>query len=322
MSVGGDVPPSTREGDDMKEKRKSMTWVRATRHAALAAVAVASVAQMPGVGASAAEEETLGNNLSVPLIVVPSASAGDLPALRGGACGGNIAPTGAKSAVYSDYWLQKTEATWQAQCAVAARGDVVVNWGDNLISRPVLSAKQPIRVEVALENTPASPMTGYVVDKLTPDVEDRLATYGTKGVPTAFTTVRVFDSGARLRIERTDGPGGVIYDGLMSAEVNSTGSIVYGFNWGTKGKAARALPGTYQVTFTTNATTVTGVGEGDESKATFTARSSTVTVVLSASAGRRGGEGAGSGSGGSGGGSGGGHSGGSGGGSGSGGPRR
>jgi hypothetical protein len=170
-----------------------------------------------------------------------------------------------------------------------------VNWGDNLISRPVLSAKQPVRVEVALEHMPGSPMTGYVVDKLTPDVEDRLATYGTMGVATPFTTVRVFDSGARLRIERTDGPGGVIYDGEMSAEVNSIGAIVYGFNWGTKGKTARALPGTYRITFTTNATTVTGVGAGDDAKATFTARSSTVTVQLAASAGRRGGEGSGSG---------------------------
>ncbi len=303
----------------MKEKLRTRSWSRITRQAAFAAVAVASVAQIPGIGASAAEEETLGNNLSVPLIVVPSASAGDLPALRGGACGSYVVPTGPKSATYPDYWLQKTEATWQAQCAVATRSDVVVNWGDNLISRPVLSARQPIRVEVALENTPASPMTGFVVDKLTPDVEDRLATYGTKGVPTAFTTVRVFDSGARLRIERTDGPGGVIYDGEMSAEVNSTGSIVYGFNWGTKGKSARALPGAYRLTFTTNATMVTGVGPGDEAKASYTSRSSSLDIVLSPSAGRRGGEGAGSGAGG-GSGSGGGHGQGSG--SGTGGPRR
>lgn len=285
-----------------------MTWVRATRNMALAAAAVAVVAQTP---IASAEEDALGNNLSVPVVVIPSATAGDLPALRAGACGAHIAPTGSKSAMYPDYWLQKTEATWQAQCAVAARGDVVVNWGDNLISRPVLSAKQPVRVEVALDHTPAAPMTGYVVDKVTPDVEDRFATYGTKGVPTAFTTVRAFDSGARLRIERTDGPGGVIYDGEMKAEVNSIGAIVYGFNWGMKGKTARALPGAYRLTFTTNATTVTGVGPGDEAKASYTSRSSSLDIVLSPSAGRRGGEGAGSGAGG-GSGSGGGHGGGSG----------
>lgn len=249
-------------------------------------------------GVASAEEDTLGNNLSVPLLVVPSATAGDLPTLRGGACGNATAPSGAKSSVYPAYWLQKTEATWQAQCSQATSANVMVNWGDNLISRPVLSTKQPVRVEVALEHTPASPMTGYVVDKLTPDVEDRLATYGTLGVATPFTTVRVFDSGARLRIERLDGPGGVIYDGAMSAEVNSVGAIVYGFNWGTKGKTARALPGTYRITFFTNATTVTGLGAGDESKATFTSRSSSLTIELAASAGRRGGEGAGSGSGG------------------------
>lgn len=247
------------------------------------------------IGSVAAEEDTLGNNLSVPAIVVPSAGAEDAPALRGGACGANVGPTGPTSPTYPGYYLQKTTSVWQAQCSVATTANVTANWGDNITSRPVLSARQPVRVEVALEVTPASPMTGYVVEKLTPDVEDRLATYGTKGVATPFTTVRVFDSGARLRIERVDGPGGLIYEGAIAPEINSTGAIVYGFNWGVKGKTGRALPGTYLVTFMTNNTRIAGVDPGDAAKATFNSTSTSVTVVLSASAGRRGGAGSGSG---------------------------
>lgn len=261
-----------------------------------------------------AEEDTLGNNLSVPLVVVPTASPDDLPALRGGACGASVGATGPKSSQYPGYYLQKTEALWQAECSVAATANVTANWGDNLTSRPVISARQPVRVEVALEQTPASPMSGFVVDNLTPDLEDRYATYGTMGVTTPFSTVRVFDSGATLRIERVDGPGGVIYEGDIPAEVNSTGAVVYGYNWGVKGKTSRALPGTYLVTFMSNNTNITAVDAGDAAKATFNSKSTSVTVVLSASAGRRGGEGSGSG----GSGSGGGHAGG---GSGQGGPR-
>lgn len=274
-------------------------------------VAVASAVGLIGIGgiagiASAAEEETLGNNLSVPLVVVPSADAADLPALRGGDCGEAAMPSGPKSGEYPAYYLQKTEATWQAECSVASAANVTVNWGDNLTSRPVISARQPVRVEVALEQTPATSMTGFVVENLTPDAEDRYATYGTKGIETPFSTVRVFDSGATLRIERVDGPGGVIYEGSIAAEVNSTGSIVYGFNWGVKGKSNRALPGTYLVTFMSKNTTITGVDDGDASEATFTSKSTSVTVEISPSAGRRGGEGAGSGAGGGSGGSGGG----------------
>lgn len=269
-------------------------------------VATVTVVGLASVGAlvstvSAAEEETLGNNLSVPLIVVPSASAEGLPTLRGGSCAASMQPTGPKSAQYPAYYLQKTEAVWQAECTTMTTANVTANWGDNLISRPVISSRQPVRVEVALEQTPAQPMVGYVVENLTPDLEDRYATYGTRGVETAFSTVRVFDSGATLRIERIDGPGGVVYEGPIAAEVNSTGSVVYGYNWGVKGKSNRALPGTYLVTFKVNNTTITAVDAGDAAKATFAAKSTSVTVTLSASAGRRGGEGSGSGAGGGGG---------------------
>lgn len=271
------------------------------RRIALFAVVGLSVGGALVSGASAAEEETLGNNLSVPLVVVPSASPDNLPTLRGGACGESQMPTGPRSTQYPGYYLQKTEAMWQAACSTALSANVIANWGDNLISRPIISARQPVRVEVALEQMPSAPMTGFVVENLTPDLEDRNATYGTQGVATPFSTVRVFDSGAMLRIERVDGPGGIVYEGPIAAEVNSTGAVVYGYNWGVKGKSNRALPGTYLVTFMSNHTTITAVDPGDAAKATFGPKSTSVTVTLSSSAGRRGGEGSGSGSGGGGG---------------------
>lgn len=252
------------------------------------------------VVANAAEEETLGNNLSVPAVFVPSAGSDGAPALRAGECAGAKSPTGPVSSQFPGYYLQKTEATWQADCSVASSVSVVANWGDNLTSRPVLSSQQPIRVEIALDHTPAAPMRGYVVEKLTPDIEDRLATYGTKGAATNFTTVRVFDSGARLRIERTDGPGGVVYDGPISAEINSAGALVYGYNWGVKGKNTRAVPGTYRITFTSSRATITGVDASDSAKASFTSRTSSLTVTISSSAGKKGGSGGSGGSGGGG----------------------
>lgn len=267
---------------------------------------------------NAAEEEGFGTNLSVPAIFVPNADGADAPALRGGECGESMMPTGSTSLVFPGFYLQRSESTWQAECAESQSLDVYANWGDNLTMRPMLSSRQPIRVEVGLEYSPTVPMEGFVVEKLTPELDDRLATYGTRGDVSSFSKVRVFDSGVSLRIERLDGPGGVIYEGPMSAEVNSVGAIVYGYNWGVKGKTTRALPGNYRITFTTNNTRVVGVDASDSAKASFTSNSTSLDVYVSATSGLKGKSGSGSGSGG---GQGSGGSGGSGGGSGNGGGR-
>lgn len=271
----------------------------------LSVVALTSMALMGVVpftnAVSAAEEEGFGSNLSVPAIFVPSSTSTGAPALRGGTCGNVMMPTGSTSLVFPGFYLQKSESTWQAQCGEVQSLDVLANWGDNLTVRPMLSSKQPIRVEVGLEYSPVTPMSGFVVEKLTPDLDDRVDTYGTRGDVTAFSKVRVFDSGVTLKIERIDGPGGVIYDGPMSAEVNSVGAVVYGYNWGVKGKNTRALPGNYRLTFTTNNTRLVGVDSSDAGKASFTSRSTSLDLTVSASSGFKGKSGNGSGSGGSGG---------------------
>lgn len=248
-----------------------------------------------------AAEEGYGSNLSVPAIFVPGATVEDAPALRGGVCGEAMLPSGSQSLDFPGYYLQKTESIWQAECSEVSSLDVVANWGDNLTVRPMLSSRQPIRIEIGLEHSPVSAMDGFVVEKLTPELDDRFATYGTRGDISTFAKVRVFDSGTKLRIERIDGPGGVIYDGPMSAEVNSVGAIVYGYNWGVKGKNTRALPGTYRVTFTANNTRIVGVDVSDAAKATYTPTSTSLIINVSATSGLKGKSGSSSGSGGSGG---------------------
>ena len=212
----------------------------------------------PGKG-----ETTLGNNLSVPATFVPSSTAAGAPALRLPCVLNSEAPTSAdpKCTEFPDYWCQKTAATWQAACtAAAATALVTADWGDNLTGGGVLKAGKPIRVEMSLtENN--NTRAGFNVIKLTPDLEDRLATYGTDGL-SAFLSTKVFDSGTRLRIEKLNGTATTIYDGPIAAEINSIGAVVYGFNWGTQGGVTAPVAGTYRITFFTNATTITDSIDG------------------------------------------------------------
>lgn len=247
--------------------------------------------------------EEAGNNLSIPAIFVPDASGG--PALRV-PCGTYAVPgwDGAlPSTVYDGYWLQKTAATWSADCATAVTASVLADWGDNLTTRPTVAAGKPVRVEVSLLDPAAIGMGGFVITNLTPELADRLATYGTRGVPEdAFTTgaegaplTRVFDTGATLTIELLDaapvrgqGPAGladltdtVIFDGPMTAEINSSGAVIYGYNWGSKGRKNTPAPGTYRITFRTVATTIIGITDtAGQNVPTWDATSTSVTVVL------------------------------------------
>ena len=244
----------------------------------------------PGGGG---ETETLGNNLSVPAVFVPSSTAAGAPALRLPR-GSAVAPSGPQSDVFSGYWLQKTEATWSADCSTAAAASVVADWGDNLTASPSIAAGKPVRVEVGLLDPNAKGMTGYLVDNLTPTLADRNATYGTNG--TTFTTgnpgapeTRVWDSGAHLTIVPVvDGvAGSPIYDGAMTAEINSTGAVVYGYNWGIGGSQNGPAAGTYRLTFTTSdATTITGVADAAAARVpTFEDHSTILEITVGAGSG-------------------------------------
>jgi hypothetical protein len=244
--------------------------------------------QGPGGG-----EETLGNNLSVPAVFVGGTTGA--PALRiacadagdGVAPGVDGVPT---STLYPGYWLQKTAATWSAACATATSASVVADWGDNLTGTTAVAAGKPIRVEVGLLDPAATGRTGYTITKLTPDLADRLATYGTNGDSFASaasgpTTTRVWDPQASLLIETLSGgvPGGVVYSGAAVAEINSGGAVVYGYNWGSKGKPPAA--GSYRITFSvSDATTFIGLADGTP-RLSYTDHSTVLHLTLTSSRG-------------------------------------
>lgn len=133
----------------------------------------ALAAKPPGVG-----EDTVVNNLSVPAIFVPTVG------ITGPTCTAlddTVLPDPAQqSTEFPGYWVQG-QATWQADCQTAPVDTIAVTaeWGDNLTSAP-LKQRTPIRVEIGLlADASLFPMTGFEVEKLTPELLDRFATYGT-----------------------------------------------------------------------------------------------------------------------------------------------
>lgn len=267
-----------------------------------------------GGGVSAAEsggdtggDTGLGNNLSVPTIFL---TGGTPPVARIAYPSVAVSPGTdgqSPSTEYSGYWLQATDATWTAETTTdSVSATVTADWGDNLTGdRPSLPASRPYRVEVGLLDTAAA-MTGYMVHNLTPELEDRYAIYGTKGdpddtflTPYAYTNdegaaatlyTRVWDPGATLTIEKMDGSTvtSTLFDGPATAEINSTGNVVYGYNWTSTDEA-----GTYRLTFTaSSAVTIDAVA--DEGPV-FTPNSTSVTITLVAGSGDGGGGGGGGG---------------------------
>lgn len=243
-------------------RRKSL-WRGAALFAgtsALLATATTGAYSAPGGvpgpgGPGGGGEEGTANSLSVPAIFVPGvAGAPTLNYTCGAAVDPGSVTTNTTSyfpalpvsdnlpggVVAGDYYVQG-EDTWQASCGTAAAGAITAtaDWGDNLSGDAKLSTGSPIRIEVGLTTTPATAMTGYDVVKLTDEL-DRDATYGTLGVAeTPYDEVRVWAADAQFSIS---GPVPMALQ-PMSAEINSTGRVVYGYNWRTP------QAGTYVISF-------------------------------------------------------------------------
>lgn len=232
--------------------------------------------------------ESLGNNLSVPTHFIGA----PLAAVRT-ACDGVIhEPIGP---AVDGYYLQKTEAVWGAQCDSVEAADVTAQWGANLTNGRALKAGRPIRVEMALFAAGEAGL-GYLVENLTPTLPDRQATYGIPegATPYTFPDYLVYVPDATLTMEQVDGADPVTVP--MTAEINSTGKVVYGYNWGIKNTGSPTA-GTYLLTFTVPdlTATITGVAPGEVNNTTFTDVSTTVTIEITG-----GGGGGGSGNGGKG----------------------
>ncbi|KAA5542272.1 hypothetical protein FYK55_15850 [Roseiconus nitratireducens] len=184
--------------------------------------------------------EESANNLSVPTIFVPSID--DSP--FAGKCTSeddSLEPMGPMGVdtdgdgvpdEHTEYYVQGI-AQWQADCDSADPHtvEVAAEWGDNLTNAP-LKAGTPIRVEIGFLTVADRAMPGYVVTKLDPTLLDRESHYGTLGEKVDdFLEVRVWDHDVRLDIRSTDDSIVVADMEDFSAEINSTGRIVYGFNW-------------------------------------------------------------------------------------------
>jgi hypothetical protein len=229
------------------------------RKSLLATAIILALAATPTVFAKGKPTVELGNNLSFATKFVGTAGA---PATRL-TCDpfSPTSPRGPQCVDFPGWWCQKTEAVWQAVCGPGALGTVVAaSWGANLLPGASLKAGRPIRVEMTLTEV-GNAANGYVVQNLTPDLEDRFATYGTQGVEQPSDYV-VFDSGATLKIERCADmacavpTSTVLPETPITAELNSVGKVVYGYNWGTKGKTTAPTAGIYKLTFTANATVI------------------------------------------------------------------
>ena len=256
-------------------------------------------------------EEVAPNNLSVPAILVNGnpfgvATGADIDVLVAPEQDG-IAPLSGYPIAPSAFYYVQGVHYWQASCIeLDPAGDefvspeVTAHWGDNLTGEAALKTNSPIRVEVGLvavepeiyEAVYETNWIGWMVEKLEPDKLDREAAYGTLASgsqQTEFTSnpvspyleVRVYDDFAWLRIYNTDNPQEPIVDEPASAEINSTGRIVYGYNLRVE------TVGTYVIEFTAPNVDIDG------------ADSHTITLEIEVTAGSGGGGGGSHGGGGS-----------------------
>jgi len=160
------------------------------------------------------------------------------------------------------YYPQKTESTWQAEWRSNANGspiDVIVDWGDALLSRTYRPGSM-IRIEAVLKQDQTitgvtDTMTAYEMKLLSGQGITELQ--GTNKTTYASATRNVFAINARLKIEKISTSGGAdivifdkaVYEGFgteegggtggggapiaskFGAEINVGGAVVYGYNF-------------------------------------------------------------------------------------------
>ncbi|HET9016467.1 MAG TPA: hypothetical protein VFN57_12785 [Thermomicrobiaceae bacterium] len=251
-------------------------------------------------GNSGGGETSVANNLSVPAVFVGGST------FAGVTCPGSaVAPNGTPTTGYevsptTPYYVQGVN-TWQGQCATEATvSGATVDWGDNLVGT-ALKEGTPIRVEVGILDPAATGMTGYHVIKLQPSLSDKLSAYGTLGnqetFPFSYDTVgeegttvqvtdlvRAYDAGATFSLRNTQTGAYVVPAGtLMTAEINATGKVVYGYNWGGSTENGVQTPtptaGTYVLTFTAPNVTFSDYADAG-SRTIISADGHTVTLTF------------------------------------------
>lgn len=267
-------------------------------------------------------ESTLGNNLSTPLVFaegvglggasVPAgwttamSQAGDWTGLRGSPTPEEVLSTTGLTEPIKDepyasvtggpWYLQNTVNYWRAPYTWtnSTNGKVPASaaWGDNLTSAS-LTTSMPIRVEVALTTTIPATRYFYMQNLAATGTEGRHTTevWATNGDTSGTTTTAAVytryacltitsPTGAQLVSKCTDvtveGPG------AFAAEVNASGTVVYGYNWLA---AEHPTAGTYTLTFSLKP------DSNVELPGSATSVTKTVTITGSTVKGHRGGKG-------------------------------
>jgi len=239
-------------------------------------------------------DEGYGNNLSFPVVLAEGYGIGGLPV------DGTVLPyldynTGFRPTTadivdpfpYFDpasayeldgttYYEQKSASTWQAEWVDGSGGpqQVAVLWGDNLVSTS-FNTDSVIRVETVLtQNISDSPMTAYTMQSL----------YGTKRDEMFGTDTTTYESDERtlytvlghLKVQKIDGLGNVVcthfdkavYEsfgldgpGGFSAEINTSGKLLFGYIWFMRDVdevACNGRGGTWKLTFSNDESGIVG----------------------------------------------------------------
>jgi hypothetical protein len=200
-----------------------------TKGALLATAALAALVA-GGVGsATGAEVETLGNNLSMPLIFAegygltgmptqpyntyptttendglrPQTDAEVLPFTVDGKAAPNLDPADAYVLGETTYYMQKGPSTWKAFAKDGTPGQPVrsdVYFGDNLTGHQWNARAKVIHLEMGLQRELANPSLTYVMTSLYGDKQSEV--FGTDGIPTKATTAKVYTPMGRLVIQK------------------------------------------------------------------------------------------------------------------------
>ena len=219
--------------------------------AVLMGVAAVAVAKGPPADKGNKPDSEIGNNLSVPTIMIGGGFA-NVVGCGDGSFSGHVAPSGDPvwypyqmvtdhdgnvTELPEGYYFVQREHAWQAPCMnTELTTSVNGAWGDNLSGDAKLMVGKPIRVELVLTEDAAALQTGYTVEKLQLNELDRVSDYGiwaNEGDPwfadETYMVPGVYDAGALLTITNV-ASGDVVVDEPATAEINSKGRVVYGYN--------------------------------------------------------------------------------------------
>jgi hypothetical protein len=206
-----------------------MKFIR-TKGSLFAVAAVAALA-VGGTSAIAAEEETLGNNLSMPIVFAegygitgmktqpyttyPTATADDglrprteaevLPFNEAGDPVPNLDPADAYPLGDVTYYMQKGPSTWKAYAKDGVKGNPVkalVYFGDNLTGHQWTTNAKIIHLETGLQREMLTPQLTYPMTSLYGDKMGEV--FGTTGIPATGTTAKVYTPMGRLVIQKLD----------------------------------------------------------------------------------------------------------------------